>query len=320
MPFGNRFRRRHQHTSARLHPAAIVGICLAVTILVTIVIGNLLKVWLDDETYRNLTEGKETEAQAEKIQETPVRNVNAYPFVLGTGADGAVGQPSVSVSLNTPNGKLLYTSEVGTHLGLECNEKAVLFDTLGELSAFVPYISGTFYPQAFLQEAPDLRYAVTCEESALLREFLRAGGSEVLLLDLPINAEHLDAVCEYVKTVKFAAGNAPVGVAIPYGVATDPDNWELLATLEPLCDFFAVDLTAEAVDENDLDETGISQNAAALLTNCSYLLSQYDARLLFSENQTALISTAAAQARPDFQVVTYLPKATTPESNDTTKP
>ena len=42
MPFGSRFRRRHQHTSARLHPAAIVGICLAVTILITVIIGNLL--------------------------------------------------------------------------------------------------------------------------------------------------------------------------------------------------------------------------------------------------------------------------------------
>lgn len=305
--FGNRFRRRHQR-GGRLHPAVIVGICLGTAIIITVIVGNLLKLWLDDETYRKLTEGEETESKAEEIEETNVRNINAYPFILSDDPADVFGQSAVSVTLNSPHGTLQYTSDVSTYLDMEHNTDAELFETLSELGAFVPYISGVFYPQAFENELPDLRYTAANEEAALLREFLRAGGSEVLLVGLPINTPNLDAVTEYIKAVKFAVGNSPVGIAIPYATATDPDNWELLATLEPLCDFFAVDLTEEKT-EDDLDESGLSASANALFANCGYLTSQYDARLLFTEAQTAIISTAEIQLRPDYQVIRYFKEA-----------
>lgn len=62
--FGLRFRRHRPHTG-KMHPAAIVGICLAAAVLLTLTVGNLLKLWLDDETYQRLTEGKEEVPVAE---------------------------------------------------------------------------------------------------------------------------------------------------------------------------------------------------------------------------------------------------------------
>ena len=99
---GKRFHRRHTRAT-RLHPVAIVGICLAAAILLTVIVGNLLKGLLDDETYQKLTQGEETDTtEKEPPRITNVRNVNAYPFALGQNAEDAVGMTSISVSVNTP--------------------------------------------------------------------------------------------------------------------------------------------------------------------------------------------------------------------------
>ena len=313
---GKRFRRRHARAT-RLHPIAIVGICLAAAILLTVIVGNLLKGSLDDETYKKLTQGEETDAtNAEPPRATNVRNLNAYPFALGQTAEDAVGMTSISVSVNTPDGTILYTSDVTEQLGLTATEKIDLQETLGEVSAFVPYVSGVFYPQVFEQETPDARYAVSAVESAILREFLHAGGSEILLCGLPLAGDHTDTIIEYVKTIQFATGNAPIGIAIPLSIAADTDNWELLAKLFDACDFLAIDLTAEECDNTNLDDTGYSPTADAILARCAYFVSQFDARLIFSDKQTALISTAVMQSRPDFQVIKYAQKTSESETDE----
>lgn len=314
--FGKRFHHRHAHPT-RLHPVAIVGICLAAAILLTVIVGSLLRGLLDDETYKKLTQGEETDVNdAEPPRTANARDLNAYPFALGEDAENAVGMTSISVSMNTPDGTILYTSDVTERLGLAATEQIDLQETLGEVSAFVPYVSGVFYPQAFEQETPDARYAVCAVESAVMREFLHAGGSEILLCGLPLAEENTDAIIEYVKTVRFATGNAPIGIAIPLSVAADTNNWELLARLFDACDLLAVDLTAEVCDDADLDDTGYSPTADAILARCAYLLSQFDTRLIFSDTQTALISTAQMQARPDFQVIRHAQKTSAPETDE----
>ena len=302
---GKRFRRYHGrgHGPLRLHPLAVVGICLVVAVLVALIIGNLLNVWLDDDTYRQLTDGEQTEAEEGSRPASAVRNVNAYPYVLGEELDGILGHTSASVMLNRPDGTALYCSDVVAYYGISTAEETSLMEFLGDLAAFVPYVSGVFYSRALLAETPDLRYAESVKESAILREFLNVGGSEVLLFDLPLSDDSADEVLSYLKTVKFAAGKSPIGVAVPYAIAKDTSNWELLAELAKVCDFMALDLSAEEVDPSDLDDAGLSPRAVALLEDCRYLLSSYDMRLLFDESQTALISTAVTQMRPNFQII-----------------
>ncbi len=304
--FGKRFRHRHARTT-RLHPLATVGICLAVAVLLTLIIGNLLRGLLDDETYQKLTQGTEAKTEGTEPPRTSnARKINAYVFELGENAENAVGMTSVSLPINKPDGSVLYTSDVTAGLGLPSNEKVTLQETLGEIGAFVPYISGVFYSQALQQQTPDARYAVASVESALLREFTNAGGSEILLCGLPMTADSTDAILEYVEHLRFALKTTPIGVSVPLSVAADTENWELLARLAEICDLIAIDLTAEPLDNADLDDTGYSPTADALLARCAYFTSQFDARLIFSESQEALISTAVLQARPDFQVIRYV--------------
>ncbi len=302
-PFGKRFRYRHAHGGRKMHPLAIVGICLAVAVVVTVIVGNLLNVFLDDEAYRALTDGQEQETEKEPVKQSRVRNVNAYPFSLDGNPEEAAGRTSVSVTLNRGDGALNYTSGVASHLGATSVGEAVLFDAMSNLTLFVPYVSGVFYPQALGVEDADVRYAVTAEESALIREFLHLGGGEVLLCGLTPTVDNVDAIVAYLKTVKLAADKSPVGIAIPYRVAADANNWSLLAKLGDACDFLALDLTLEAPDESDVNDLGISPAAEQLLLDCAYLLSAYDMRLVFAESQSVLISTAVAKMQPDFQIV-----------------
>ena len=53
--------RRQAYRSGALSPLAIAGICVAAVILLTVVVGNLLTLWLDDETYARLTGGEPEE-------------------------------------------------------------------------------------------------------------------------------------------------------------------------------------------------------------------------------------------------------------------
>ena len=109
-----RKRSRHYHASPKkIPPIAIVGIILVCTVIITVIVGNLLDNWLDEETYRNLTEGNEPPVPNEEIVKSNVRSVNAYPYLLGDKIDSMIGQTSASVLINSPTGELQYDSPVG---------------------------------------------------------------------------------------------------------------------------------------------------------------------------------------------------------------
>lgn len=304
--FGMRFRRHRQHNTRKLHPAVIAGICLTGAIVLTVIVGNLLNLWLDDETYKKLTDGEEETTPIGNDFKANARKINAYPFTLGENIDSVLGIPALSVPINNSNGTLQYTSDVVQHLGLPCNEAVSLLDTMGELSAYVAYISGTFSPQAFVQPSSDLFYAAAVQEAAVLREFQRAGGSEILLCDLPLTIDNLDQLTAYLEAVKSAVKNTPVGVAIPTSVATSDDGWEIINTLLETCDFCALDLTAETAEDAEPVEGDASPAALALLSEYSYYISQYDMRLLLSNAQETLLSTLEFQMYPNYQVI-YAP-------------
>ena len=298
---GRRFRRHHTRT--KMHPAAIVAICLAVAVVLTVLVGNLLKIRLDEADYQRLTVG-EPERQPLPEGEVKVRRINAYPYTFGDAVEGAGGYPAISVHINDPaDGKMAYTSDMTAYLGLLDNENVRLHETFVELSVFASYVSGVFYPQAFRQTIPDLVYAKGAEEAALLREFSRAGGSEVVLCGLPLDESNINAVCEYISLVSHALGDTPVGVAIPVNHPELREGWESLARLERVCDFFVLDLRDVSFPTDDLDEIGASATAEAFLQANAYPITAYSMRLMLDAGQSGLLSTLEARLYPNYQVV-----------------
>lgn len=309
--FRSRFRRHYSRQSGKLHPLAIVGICLGAAILIALIIGNLLNLWLDDDTYKKLTDG-ETEAP-EAEAPTPSRNVpftRLYPFTLGDSvsslSNGAVlPPPALSVSINTPAGDLLYSSAVADYQGTVGNPQIPLVEAMTELTGAVPYVSGVFYPQAPKTVDSELRFAATANEIALLHEFASAGASEILLVGLSFETDEFPATLSYVKAVSEALGNTHVGIALPYSVATSALGWQIIPALAEVTDFITLDMQKED-----------SASAENLLLDANYYLVQYEMRLLIDSAQTELIGIAEATLS-DFQIVTTPPEVPSEEEGET---
>lgn len=301
--FGNRLHNTHRRGT--LSPLAIVLIVVGAALLLTIIIGLLLNVWLDDEAYDRLTKGEPEEEEKVEINKTYTRDIHADAYVFGKEAESVWESfAEISITLNTPTGQINYTSEVVSYLAMESISQNVLYDAMGEVHLFADFAGGVFYPQALYQEGADLQYAVAAKECALLKEFLHAGGSEILLCGIPFTQTDTASILRYVKQIKAMAGDSPIGVAIPLAVARADGSWALLESLAKECDFLAIDLT---------EATSVA-GAEQILTDARYYIQQYDMRVILNERQEELI--LAAYTYPDVQIITYYAPAN-PPSQDT---
>lgn len=291
--------RRLHHRGRRLSPLAIVGICLGAAVLIALIVGNILNAWLDDETVDAL-KGTQSEQTAPPTPELPARTVpsiRAYPFALGDDvrkltADTETQLNSVSVSINTPDGKVAYRSDVTAYQGLIASTDASLSKEMSKLTAEIPYVCGAFYlPDLSGGGNADLLYAMATSDAALMREFIHAGGSEILLLGGSYDADTLPYLADYITLLKASLGSTPVVLSVPLEIAMGADQWQLLPTLRPLVDLLAVDLR----------ETSDTDMESALL-NANYYVSAYDMRLVLSESQTSWIS-AVEEVYSDYQIV-----------------
>lgn len=313
-----RYRRRSHHSDVKLHPAAIVGICLAAAVVITVVVGLLLSRWLDDETFYRLTVGNEPETGEDAPIADPVRKVNAYPFSLDDKLDLILGKTSASVSLNSPDGEPQYRSPLTGYFGFSDEKKPELVEKMESLVGFIPYVSGVFYSNALSHEGEGPRFAAATDEAALLREFVRAGGSEILICGLPL--QEIDAIRSYVEGLRFAVGEEiPIGIAVPLSVASSENGWYVISLLLTVCDFCALDVTDAPTVEDDADEFGASPSAEAVIASADYYVSAYGMRLLLSERQKGLLGTLERKLYGDFQVVTYF-EAAQPMPPDGTQP
>ena len=291
-------RLHHRSRNRKLHPLAIVGICLGATVLLALLIGNLLNLWLDDEAMGKLTgEPQEAPPAAEDLPNRTVSMVRAYPFTLGDSTDFLITEGeqllnAVSVSINTPNGSATYQSPVTVYQGLTSTSDTDMKDAMQNLTATVPYVCGVFYPQSLDVTDPDLLYAAAASEAALLREFVRAGGSEILLVGASFETDALPYLADYINQLKSFLGSTPVGLAIPLEIAMAEDHWQLLPAIRPMVDFLAVDL--QEVSDADMETA---------LLNANYYVAQYEIRLLISETQTQWISAVEATLN-DYQIIT----------------
>ena len=301
--FGNRLH-NNTHRRGTLSPGGIIAICAGAALLLTIIIGLMLNVSLDDETYDRLTKGEQKEEEQKETNKSYTRDVHADAYVFGKEGESVWENLSeISITLNTPTGQMNYTSEVVTFLETESVTERVLYDDMAEVNLFAGFVSGVFYPQALYNEGSDLQYASAAKECALMKEFLHVGGNEILLCGIPFSRTDTASILRYVKQVKAMAGESPIGVAIPLAIARADGAWMLLESLAKECDFLAIDLC----------ETASVGGAEQILTDARYYIQQYDMRVVISEVQEDLI--LAAFAYPDVQIITHYAPALPPTTD-----
>lgn len=294
---------RHPHTGRKLSPIAIVGIVVGSVILLTVIIGNILKATLDEELYRNLTEGKTEEETLPQEPPAYQAQIQAPDFALGQDPADLAGYTAASVALNLPDGSLTYTSPVAVYQNRVCGTP-VLEDTLSLLKTVSPFVSGVYRVQGLEQIPSDLVHAQAMEEGALLREFLLVGGSEVLLTDLPFDALPLPMIVDYIRSIDSALGaDAVLGVAIPLAVAERENGWEIINQLLDVCQFCVLDLRGESVTDPTVDELGLSPQALAILARCDYYRQAYGMRLMVPKTEEALVYAIQYRMIPNYQLI-----------------
>ncbi|MBQ9132468.1 MAG: hypothetical protein IJX62_08380 [Clostridia bacterium] len=303
-----RMRRRtsHNHGPRRISPPVIVAICLAAAVLITVIVGNILKMTLDEELYRKLTEGDSTtgETQAPSPDGYGV-SVQAPVYAFGDDIADLAGYTAISVPLNRADGSLNYTSPVALWQGRICASEITLSQGLDATYGFVRHISGVYRVQAFAQAQGEgsLWRACAMEEGALLDEFFRAGGTEVVLTDLPFATRSESELVDYVKAIRGAVGeDAPIGVALPMEAVSGKNGGALLEKLLTVCDFYVVDLRGFEMTDPAVDDLGLSVQAMELLQQTAYYRSQYHARLLISQSQEALRYAIEYRMISDYQI------------------
>lgn len=289
--------------SGRLSPFAIVGICLVAAILLTVLVGNILRVTLSEEIYNRLTKGPAEEEPAPNESDKQHPQIQAPAFLPGEDSSSLVGYAAASLSINQPTGEVHYASPVSLYQGLADESRPLLEDVMIELSALTPYVSGVYYAQGASVEGSDLRYAKAMEEGALLREFYRMGGREAVIAGIPFASLRNAEVLDYVKALKQVVGEMSVGVAIPLSVAESEGAWELLGALAESCDFLVLDLSDELLDPDcEEDDFGLSKDAVAILSRAAYYRTQYRMRLLLGEGQEDLLAAVQHRLISDYQI------------------
>ena len=278
------WRLRHRARNHKLSPLEIVGICLGGAILLAIIIGNILNATLDEDKLAALKTPTEEAPETPDVPDRRVQNVRAYPFAPGdapgrlTAGEGVV-LDAVSVSLCNPDGVMTYTSPVVEFQGRDSLSVVKLGDFMTDLTQEIPYVCGVYYPQALTSRDEDVIYAAAATDAALLREFVRAGGSEILIVGASFDPEDLPYLGDYLRALKSFLGDTPVSLAIPYAYAISEDAWQILPALSGLCDLLTLDLGD--VSNEDMEE--------ALLT-APYYLSQYRMRLSISASQSRWVA------------------------------
>lgn len=270
----------------------IFAICFLGALLIALVVGLILNATLDEETYYRLTT-KPKNKQDDTILFVPdLPNVVAFPFAFGDELSALDTKSAVSLALNNPDRSYRYHSDALDYFGKGKSDGATLSTTLAALSNADLYVSGIFYPAAPTERVAEIRYAMEAEETAVAKEFFSLGGNDLVLCGLDLSSG-MTATLSYLKSLKLAVGQKPIGVAIPYELLLDENAGNLLERLLTVCDFVALDLRNTTSDK-PLDE---------VLAQTKYSYAQYRMRLLLSQKQTAWISDAGALGLSNYEIL-----------------
>ena len=193
--FGNRLHNTHRRGT--LSPLAIVLIVVGAALLLTIIIGLLLNVWLDDEAYDRLTKGEPEEEEKVEINKTYTRDIHADAYVFGKEAESVWESfAEISITLNTPTGQINYTSEVVSYLAMESISQNVLYDAMGEVHLFADFAGGVFYPQALYQEGQTCNTRLPPRSAPCSRSFCTQAAARSFCAAFPLHKPIRHLFCD----------------------------------------------------------------------------------------------------------------------------
>ena len=309
----NRGRYKKSNPRKRYIKAAII---ISVAVLITLFIIFLsVGLSLSEKKKSYEYDDKEFDRDETVREETrQVQTVNAYPLPLledGSNFSARLAEikedaNSVCVSLNNPDGTLLYRSSIAssfTYLSVDANASS--------LSAYVNaidsqdlYTTAILYIPTFKNSDDDLVADVELSIwGSIVCEAIRSGIGDVLLIAENADEEDTEKLCALADRIHITEETAVVGLCLPNSVLDAEKSVSLIDKLSGTFDYLAFDAT-KAEGEGTLIE-----NTAQAIADMQLQLMYYKMRVLLprcasTEELDALTDAVTRHSITSWQALT----------------
>ncbi len=299
--YSRRTRSQYKKSKAPVILAIIAFLLLSSIISVAIGISLSRREQESGEPRKRFELGREDYISGEKL----VSAVDAYELPKGANvSEHITGDISeLSVCIRHMDGSLDFRSEAAElysgdiqgerELSLLCKEA---HSSGGKVCAYI-------YITSFNVEDEYRRGIVKAYELALVAETFECGVDDILLLGISVTDENLDEIEAFVSEASYAAGKAPLGVAVKESILdmTSKDGY-LAPRLREVCDYLALDLTHLTLSDGD-DGNNASKRLEETIEKYEYYIKSYPMRLLFSTEASGLHAQARSMGAVDMQTV-----------------
>ena len=292
--------RRSVYRKKRIKMAIITSvISLAVIALLFVIIGNAV----GNKVEENVTRRRNTSAEAQQSEHAQVRSVKAFPVTLfdesstlasrlKIATDGGYGE--ICFDLDSPDGTLLYSSDVSLALGKQAANPELwsLPDAVKQFESRELYSIGITHLAEMSSDDDLLRASASGYYASLIAEALRSGVDEVLIHAGDVPRERYGELILLANEVhRLCPEGGFVGISLPVGILSDAEASELIDGLWGAFDYLAADLTGVGADGQSVPDA-VSSSLGGML----YYLLRYNVRVLvpYSDDQNVLAATVDA--------------------------
>ena len=159
---------------------------------------------------------------------------------------------AVCISLNTPDGTLLYRSELAKELPtLSTHEDASsLSSSLTSIERQGFHASALLYLPAFNDENDLLTDVELATWGAIACEAFREGVGDILIVAPSMTADDIDKMCALADKIHSTVENAIIGLTLTDSILAEENSAAIINTLSKHFNFQAIDTTSYKTDDD----------------------------------------------------------------------
>lgn len=279
-------RGRYKRSNRRKRRVKTIIIISVIAFIALFVIFLAVGLSLADKTKDYEVEGDDYElTETDSADKRKVQSVNAYPLPLLE--DGSMfssrlagikdGASAVCVSLNKPDGTLLYRSAIASsfsYLSVESDASSIS-GYVKSITDDELYTTATLFIPTFEETQDDLKADVELSIwGSVVCESIRAGIGDVLLIANGADVDDLDKLCALAERIHITEKTAVIGLALPSSVYEAEKSVTIIDKLAKSFDYLAFDATK-------IDGEGtLLENAEAAISEMQLQLMYYKMRVL----------------------------------------
>ncbi len=243
---GSRYRRNNRKRKTK--KIIIISISAVLVLFMIFMVSGL---FLSDKVRENdFTSSINNQGGKVPESEKTISTVNAFPLALLEDGSSFLSRlsavndksESVCISLNSPDGMLLFNSSVASHFSLSVKSDAsALTGYVNSIEGDGLYSTALLYLENDSNSAliSDVYYSIWC---SIACEAIQTGVNDVLLVSNS-SFDNVDKLCSLANGIHLTEEEAIVGITVPQSVLEDENYRVLISKLAEAFDYLAIDTT-----------------------------------------------------------------------------